>query len=125
MSRAAERRAARLARKEARLAAKAARQAARQAARTDRAAGRQEVRSVAYETGNNPNAFISDIVSTVGATAVGLKGTPQGGFASDPQAAAKRGGGGSDFVEDLKDNPLKAAGIALLLGFVAKRAGIF
>lgn len=123
MSRAAERRAARLERKLARQAARAARQAERQAGRSTRAKGRQGVRSTAYETGNNPNAFISDIVSTVGATAVGLKG---GGPSGSPAlTGSQKKSGGGDFMEDLTDNPVKAIGLALVLGLVAKKAGLF
>lgn len=122
MSRASERRAAKLERKMARQAARTARQAERQAGRSNRAKGRQDVRSTAYESGVNPNAFISDIVSTVGATAVGLK---TGGPSGSPGLGAKAKGGGSDFMEDLQDNPMKAIGLALVLGFVAKKAGLF
>jgi len=122
MSRASERRAARLARKEARLAAKAARQVNRQGNRSERAYGRQNVRSTAYETGQNPNAFISDIVSTVGATAVGLKGGSQ---TLPPGKGVQGKSGGGDFMETVKDNPLPYAAGALAAVVLAKKAKLF
>lgn len=122
MSRAAERRAARLARKEAKAAARNERVANRQKGRSSRAAGRQDVRATAYEMGINPNAFISDIVGTVGDTVKGVvsaKNPLAGGGAGE-----KRLFGGDDeqtLVDKVKENPAVAAGAGLGLFMLAKK----
>lgn len=124
MSRAAERRAARLARKEARAAARNERVANRQKNRTSRASGRQGVRATAYEQGFNPNSFISDIVGSVGDTVKGVVSAknPLGGAGADP--GAKRLFGGDDeqtLVDKVKENPAVAAGAGLGLFMLAKK----
>lgn len=133
MSRASERRAARLAKKQAKIDARSARKADRQAARTERATGRQGVRATAYEMGVNPNSFISDIVDTVGATAVGLKGIgnpntmgpPMPGEVTPGGNSNQKSSGGDGPAEWLKENPIAAGGAALGAILLAKKAKLF
>ena len=121
MSRASERRAARLARKEAKAAARAERIALRQKGRSGRASGRQDVRSTAYEMGINPNAFISDIVGSVGETVVGVAGAKANALGGG--AGAKKLLGGDDdqsLMDKLQENPALAVGAGVGLFALAK-----
>ena len=122
MSRAADRRAARLARKEAKAAARAERIALRQKGRSGRASGRQDVRSTAYEQGFNPNSFISDIVGSVGETVVGVAGA-KSGAAGAGSAGSKKLFGGDDvqsLTDKIKENPAIAVGAGVGLFALAK-----
>ena len=123
MSRANERRAARLARKEAKAAARAERIALRQKGRNSRAAGRQDVRSTAYEMGVNPNSFISDIVGSVGRTVVGVAGARNSGGAPSGSGGSKKLFGGDDsqsLTDKIQENPALAVGAGVGLFALAK-----
>jgi hypothetical protein len=61
-------------RRSSRRASRNERKAIKQDGKTQRALGRQDVRKTAYETGNDPNAFIKDIAKTVGKTVAGVAG---------------------------------------------------